>query len=70
MVGRINIMKMALFPKVFCRLNTILIKILVTVFTELDKTILKFIYEQNSPRIAEVAVSRNNSVGGLAMFLS
>lgn len=69
MVGRINIEKMALLPKVFCRFNTIFIKILVTVFIELDKIILKFIYEQNSPRIAEVAISRN-SAGGLIMFLS
>ena len=77
-LGRINIVKMAIVPKVIYRFSAILLKLpidsmlspsnyLFSLFTELEKNTLNFIWNQKSTHIAKTILSKKNKVGGIML---
>ena len=62
--GRINTTKMTILLKTVCRFSAIPIKIPMTFFTELEKRILKSIWQHTGPQVAKTVLRKNSRAGG------
>ena len=66
-IRRTNIVKMSMLSRAIYTFNTILIKIPMTFFKELEQIVLKFVWNQKRPQISKELLIRKNKAEGIIM---
>jgi hypothetical protein len=66
-IDRINIVKMSLPPKASYRFNTVPIKIPIQFFTDMERTILNFIWKNEEPRRVKNILTNKRTSGGITI---
>jgi hypothetical protein len=64
-IVRINIVKMAILPKATCRFHAIPTKIPTQFFTEIERAIVKFIWNNKNPKRAITILNNRRTSGGI-----
>ena len=67
-IERITIVKMAILPKAIYRFNAILTKIPTQFFIELERAIIKFIWNNRKPRIEKTSLNNKRTSGEISIL--